>query len=88
MKPVEPLFQTAAEAHEVPPQEWRCGRCSSWRNEPILHNPELGRCIKKEAMTRVFKIDNGGLFFSDITTEDFGCRFFTAKPLEDEGAHG
>jgi hypothetical protein len=86
MKSVEPVFQAAAEAHEAPREDWRCGTCAYWeKKEPFEGNPN-GDCHSSEAIIAAGFIDDkrGELRF--YVQDDFGCRFWSAKSLEDKAS--
>jgi hypothetical protein len=95
MKSVAPLFQAAMEAHEAklpewhepdPCEDWRCGTCAYWRKLPTEPTCSDGRCLNEEAMARISWRFKETLLDCGVTYEDFGCRFWSAKPLEDKAS--
>jgi hypothetical protein len=96
MKSVEALFQAAMEAHEVkmtswpepvdPCEDWRCGTCAYWRKTKAWPAFDVGWCHSSEANGRRLYQIGKRVGFSCLTSRDYGCRWFEAKPLEDNGA--
>lgn len=63
-------------------EEWRCGACAYWRRRqrPRSVFDTDGECSSEQACGRAF-FDNGAAVDNmNVTLEDFGCRFWSARP--------
>jgi hypothetical protein len=63
-----------------PREEWRCGRCSHRRKVEHYPGEPFSVCVCPEVVERLDVERTHENSLAVGITDDFGCRFFTAKP--------
>lgn len=69
-----------------PGEEWRCGTCAYWRKPLPERLANCGRCTNIDVMERVMRRNLQPLMDDNYVYKDFGCRFWSRKPLEDNAS--
>lgn len=65
-------------------EDWRCGTCSYWRKP--AHSPweECGSCQNEQVNDRARNLCYDRYDDGLVTDGDFGCRFWSRKPLAEQ----